>query len=47
MHLTINSDAHHPDEIANNFDDVASLLQDIGYRNIYIFNEGKWSAVKL
>ncbi len=47
IHLTINSDAHHPNEIANNFEDVASVLLDIGYNNIYIFDEGKWCAVQL
>ena len=47
IHLTINSDAHHPDEITNNFKDVASVLQDIGYRSIYIFDEGKWCDVQL
>ena len=31
IHLTINSDAHHPNEIANSFEDVASALLDIGY----------------
>jgi len=47
IHLTISSDAHHPNEIANNFEDVAAVLLDIGYRCIYIFDEGKWCAVKL
>jgi len=47
IHLTINSDAHHPNEIANNFEDVASVLLDIGYSSIYIFDEGEWRAVQL
>jgi histidinol-phosphatase (PHP family) len=47
IHLTINSDAHHPDEIANNFEDVVALLRDIGYGSIHIFDEGKWCAVQL
>ena len=47
IHLMINSDAHHPDEIDNNFEDVGSLLRDIGYGSIYIFDEGKWCAVPL
>jgi histidinol-phosphatase (PHP family) len=47
IHLTINSDAHHPDEIANNFEDVAALLLDIGYGSIHIFDEGKWCTVQL
>ena len=47
IHLTINSDAHHPNEIANNFEDAASVLLDIGYGSIYIFDEGKWCTVPL
>jgi len=47
IHLTINSDAHHPNEIANNFEDVASVLQDIGFDKIYIFDEGTWCSVQL
>ncbi len=47
IHLTINSDAHHPNEIAKNFEDVASVLLDIGYSSIYIFDEGEWCAVQL
>lgn len=45
--VTISSDAHHPDEIDNNFEDAASLLLDIGYRTIFIFDDGKWRAVQL
>lgn len=45
--VTISSDAHHPDEITLNFEDAASLLQDTGYREIYIFDEGKWRAIQL
>lgn len=47
IHLTINSDAHHPDEITNNFEDVVLLLLNIGYRSIYILDHGEWSAVHL
>ncbi len=47
VRLTINSDAHHPNEIDNNFEDAVSLLLDIGYRSIYIFDQGKWCAVQL
>ena len=47
IRLTISSDAHHPNEMVNNFQDVVSLLNDIGYGSIYIFDEGKWCAVQL
>jgi len=45
--VAISSDAHHPNEIDNNFEDAASVLLDIGYRCIYIFDNGEWSAVPI
>jgi histidinol-phosphatase (PHP family) len=45
--ITISSDAHHPNEIGNNIKDAASLLKDIGYRSIYIFDERTWRAIQL
>jgi len=43
--VTISSDAHHPNEIVNNFEDVASLLSEIGSSSFHIFDNGKWSPV--
>lgn len=45
--VTISSDAHHPEEIDNNFEDAASVLLDIGYNCIYILEHGKWSPIEL
>lgn len=45
--VTISSDAHHPNEIDQNFEDVASVLLDIGYDHVFIFDNGKWSKVQI
>ena len=45
--VTISSDAHHPDEIDHNFKDVVSVLSDIGYKQIYIFDKGMWTPVPI
>lgn len=39
--VTISSDAHHPKDIDNNFEEAASLLLKIGFEKINIFEEGK------
>ncbi len=45
--VTISSDAHHPDDIENSFGKAASLLLNIGYKKISIFNNSKWIEVDL
>jgi histidinol-phosphatase (PHP family) len=45
--LTISSDAHHPNEIDCNFEDAASVLLNIGYNHIYIFDKGNWSTARI
>lgn len=45
--ITISSDAHQADDIDSNFKEAASLLVNIGYKQVNIFNEGKWCAVGL
>jgi histidinol-phosphatase (PHP family) len=45
--VTISSDAHHPNELDQNFEEAASILLEIGYNHIYIFNKGKWSTVQI
>ena len=45
--VTISSDAHHPNEIDHNFEDVASILLNIGYNYVFIFDKGKWSKVQI
>ncbi|TAH68157.1 MAG: histidinol-phosphatase HisJ family protein [Anaerolineaceae bacterium] len=39
--ITIGSDAHQPEHLCYDFDLVASLLKEIGYRYYTIFKEGK------
>jgi histidinol-phosphatase (PHP family) len=45
--VTISSDAHHPNEIINNFEDAASVLSDIGYSSVHIFDNGTWKPICL
>lgn len=44
--ITINSDAHHPDEITSQFTDTAQLLQSVGFRQTSILYNGEWQVVK-
>jgi histidinol-phosphatase (PHP family) len=43
--VTINADAHHPEEITLHFSDAAQLLQAIGFRQVHILYNGTWQAV--
>jgi histidinol-phosphatase (PHP family) len=45
--VTISSDAHHPSELDQNYEDAASLLLDIGYNHVFIFEKGGWSKVQI
>jgi len=45
--VTISSDAHHPDEMDNNFEDAASILLDIGYNYVHIYDNGRWSPIPI
>jgi histidinol-phosphatase (PHP family) len=40
--ITISSDAHHADDLVNQFESTATLLQRIGFKKIQILNEGEW-----
>jgi len=40
--LTISSDAHHPDDIINQFPETASLLKKIGFKTVMVLSEGSW-----
>jgi histidinol-phosphatase (PHP family) len=42
--VMINSDAHHPSDIINQFPETAALLMDIGYNSISVLHENKWKA---
>lgn len=43
--VMMNSDAHHPDELTREFTAAASLLSDIGFRNLSILKGGIWRQV--
>ena len=45
--VTISSDAHHPNEIAQNFEDAVSVLLNIGYTHLYILDKGMWFKVQI
>lgn len=40
--VTISSDAHHPDDIVNQFPETAILLKTIGFNTITVLSEGTW-----
>lgn len=45
--ITISSDAHRPNDIDNSMKDAASILLDIGYKQVSILDEAKWRNVDL
>jgi histidinol-phosphatase (PHP family) len=45
--ITVNSDAHTPDDLVNQFAETASLLFTLGYRKISILRDGSWTPVNL
>ena len=42
--VTISSDAHHPDDLVNHFEDTAHLLKEIGFRKISALIDGRWAS---
>ncbi len=44
--LTLNSDAHHPEEIISNFQEAAGLLHSIGFQHLNILLDGTWQQVE-
>lgn len=43
--VTISSDAHHPDDLINQFPETARLLQKTGFRNISVMTGGEWKQL--
>ncbi len=43
--VTINSDAHHPEEITSHFSDAALVLKEAGYDQLSILLNGRWKSV--
>jgi histidinol-phosphatase (PHP family) len=44
--VTISSDAHHPKDLTNNFQEAAKLISSAGYKTIQILHEGKWKPCR-
>ncbi len=40
--ITLSSDAHHPDDLINQFQKTASLLKDIGFKTLSVLRGGIW-----
>jgi histidinol-phosphatase (PHP family) len=40
--ITLSSDAHHADDLVNQFENSARLLRAIGYKKIHILYRGEW-----
>jgi histidinol-phosphatase (PHP family) len=40
--ITLNSDAHHADDLVNQFEPTAAFLTDIGFKKIQILHKGEW-----
>jgi histidinol-phosphatase (PHP family) len=40
--ITINSDAHRPEDLTNQFPETATLLHSIGFKTITCLHEGRW-----
>jgi histidinol-phosphatase (PHP family) len=45
--VTINSDAHHPDDLIGQFPETAQLLLETGYSKISVLNDGIWKQFDL
>jgi histidinol-phosphatase (PHP family) len=45
--ITMNSDAHHPEDLVRKFEPTLLLLKDIGFRKLSILKNGIWTEVPL
>ena len=43
--VTLSSDAHHPDDLINNFPETAKVLHDIGFTHLSVLTEGRWQKL--
>lgn len=43
--VTLNSDAHHPDDLTSQFEETATLLADIGFRTLTVLKNGSWQPI--
>lgn len=42
--ITLSTDAHHPDDLINQFSDTAKMLNQIGYREMMTMQNGTWKS---
>jgi histidinol-phosphatase (PHP family) len=47
IRITISSDAHHPQELTREFGATLALLDDIGFKNITLLQNGIWKEMPL
>jgi histidinol-phosphatase (PHP family) len=45
IRITISSDAHHPDDLINQFPETAKLLYNAGFRELAVLREGAWKQL--
>ena len=43
--VTLNSDAHHPDDLINQFSETATLLKKIGFKKLSVLSQGEWKPL--
>jgi histidinol-phosphatase (PHP family) len=43
--ITISSDAHHPDDLTNQFEQTSELLLKMKFKKLSILSEGKWKQL--
>jgi histidinol-phosphatase (PHP family) len=43
--ITLNSDAHHPDDLTTCFEETARQLRALGFETISVLNEQKWAPL--
>jgi histidinol-phosphatase (PHP family) len=43
--VTLSSDAHHPDDLVNQFAETASLLDKIGFKKLSVLSQGRWKPL--
>ena len=43
--VTLNSDAHHPDDLITQFPETAALLKKIGFKKLSVLSQGEWKPM--
>jgi histidinol-phosphatase (PHP family) len=43
--VTLSSDAHHPDDLVNQFPETAAVLKKIGFRKLSVLSQGEWKQL--